>query len=240
MAIRDLFGKSSITVGQIWLLSFSCLGQIILLAGSGSLLAQDLNLFEEIEVNEVTNRRDRGRSLDNGDSAAGPEFTLIGTSRFGDNYSVFLRDREGDTIVVNSISGSNAFIPGHPSYELVEVNAARVSVRYPEEEPCVEVLERGIRCSAPDVAILTLANADPLESQLNITMEPDISESQGESQDENQEGSPVNPFAALLEQNANTNSNETNDFVPRRIRAEDVPPGMRVVSTPFGDRLVEE
>ena len=240
MAMRNLFGKSAITVAQIWLLNFFCLGQITLLAGSGSLLAQDLKLFEEIETNEAANRRERERSLDNRSSSIGPEFTLIGTSRFGDNYSVFLRDREGDTIVVNSISGSNAFIPGHPSYELVEAKAARVSVRYPEEEPCVEVIERGIRCSAPDVAILTLANADPLESQLNITMEPDISESRGESQDENQEGSPVNPFAALLEQNANTDSNETNDFVPRRIRAEDVPPGMRVVSTPFGDRLVEE
>ena len=240
MAIHTLFGGTLTIVAQLCLLSFSFLGEIIVLTGSGGLLAQDLNLFEEIEVNEVTNRRDRGRSLDNGGNGAGPEFTLIGTSRFGDNYSVFLRDREGDTIVVNSISGSNAFIPGHPSYELVEANAARVSVRYPEEEPCVEVLERGIRCSAPDVAILTLANADPLESQLNITTEPDISESSGESQDKNQEGSPVNPFAALLEQNANTNSNETNDFVPRRIRAEDVPPGMRVVSTPFGDRLVEE
>ena len=33
---------------------------------------------------------------------------------------------------------------------------------------------------------------------------------------------------------------DTSAFTPRRINPEDVPPGMRVVSTPFGDRLVEE
>ena len=34
--------------------------------------------------------------------------------------------------------------------------------------------------------------------------------------------------------------NQPARFQPRRIPPEDVPPGYRVVSTPFGDRLVEQ
>ena len=53
-----------------------------------------------------------------------------------------------------------------------------------------------------------------------------------------------NPFEALRAQQNNvsvSNRDGGNErFTPRRILPEDVPPGMRVVSTPFGDRLVEQ
>ena len=57
---------------------------------------------------------------------------------------------------------------------------------------------------------------------------------------------PTNPFAALRAravENGNAPEPATNSrrsFTPRRIDPADVPPGMRVVSTPFGDRLVPE
>ena len=113
-------------------------------------------------------------------------------------------------------------------------------VRYPDGEPCVEYLERGIRCAEPHLALLTLTNADPMRSAPGTrTGSENIQSSDGES-DGNQEEQPNNPFAALLEQSANSDAGDNNRFVPNRIRAEDVPSGMRVVSTPFGDRLVEE
>ena len=53
--------------------------------------------------------------------------------------------------------------------------------------------------------------------------------------------SPDNPFEALLQRAANQNTDvEESTFEPVRINPSDVPPGMRVVSTPFGDRLVED
>jgi hypothetical protein len=222
-----------------------CLGAFALtergiFLGSGNLIAQELELFEEIEVSEGLNTRNRGRGTDNGNEDYGPEFTLTGTTRIGPRYSVFLRDQKGAIIVVNSTSKADVFIPGHPSYRLVKVGTTDVSVRYPEGRPCIESLGRGIKCSAENIALLTLTNRDPLESKLNTTVEisnPDGIRGLGNG---SQEDAPVNPFAALLEQSADANSSNTDGFVPRRIRAEDVPQGMRVVSTPFGDRLVEE
>jgi hypothetical protein len=58
-----------------------------------------------------------------------------------------------------------------------------------------------------------------------------------------------NPFAAALRAAAQNeragNAGQRGPFnaerfQPRRIAPEDVPPGMRVVRTPFGDRLVEQ
>ena len=50
----------------------------------------------------------------------------------------------------------------------------------------------------------------------------------------------INPFEELLQRASNPDSEiSTSSFEPRRIDPEDIPSGMRVVSTPFGDRLVE-
>ena len=52
---------------------------------------------------------------------------------------------------------------------------------------------------------------------------------------------PINPFEEIARRSRDPESDTTENqqFRPRRINPEDVPPGMRVVSTPFGDRLVE-
>ena len=58
---------------------------------------------------------------------------------------------------------------------------------------------------------------------------------------------PQNPFAAALraaaaeapEDIANRRA-EAQRFEVRRINPEDVPPGKRLVRTPFGDRLIDE
>ncbi|MDG2140277.1 MAG: hypothetical protein P8K27_02155 [Gammaproteobacteria bacterium] len=229
--------KTSLIAVSSYFFKAFCLFEIAFLVGAGNILAQTLDLFEEIEINDEADRRRRENGPGSESNAIGPEFVLVGTSRFGARYAAFLKDREGVTRVVNSGEGvRRAFIPGHSRFELLEVKATEVSVRYPEEVPCVEFLERGIRCAAPDEAILTLINSKPLQSLGGVGLESVAGDKNGQ----NQEGDPVNPFAALLEQSANTDANESNSFVPQRIRAEDIPPGMRVVSTPFGDRLVEE
>ena len=59
---------------------------------------------------------------------------------------------------------------------------------------------------------------------------------------EEERSTQANPFETLRNrvQNGEPPSERPGRFQPRRIDPADVPPGMRVVSTPFGDRLVEE
>ncbi|MBT8146719.1 MAG: hypothetical protein KJN90_07680, partial [Gammaproteobacteria bacterium] len=80
-----------------------------------------------------------------------------------------------------------------------------------------------------------------------ITSREEQSEEDAEvvvSEEESEE--PTNPFAALRAralQNGDApapSASPRRSFTPRRIDPADVPPGMRVVSTPFGDRLVRE
>ena len=91
-----------------------------------------------------------------------------------------------------------------------------------------------------------LATGEPLPS-INpalINRSGDGNDSGEELDDLNTE--PANPFEALRNaqsgraggaQGGDTTSGR---FTPRRISPEDVPEGMRVIATPFGDRLVEQ
>ena len=68
-----------------------------------------------------------------------------------------------------------------------------------------------------------------------------IGENTGASQGGDEDGTLINPYEAFLERAANTDSRaDSGAFEPVRINPEDIPPGMKVVSTPFGDRLVED
>ena len=89
-------------------------------------------------------------------------------------------------------------------------------------------------------AILQIGLALPLNACLPSpaaaeTAEPDSGQEEGRD-------APINPFEALRSraQNGAPPPERPDRFQPRRIDPADVPPGMRVVSTPFGDRLVEE
>ena len=188
--------------------------------------AQQLNLFEEIESNNnaASEARERGRGNNRATNAV-PEFTLVGTTRIGNNYSAIIRHRDGDTLVVKSAPDSPTAIPGHNEYALLEVRAGRASIRYPQSNPCAEFLDRGVSCSGGNTAALSLANGAPVMDEVV---------------EQTEEESPTNPFEALRDQQENDAPANNGRFTPRRIAPEDVPPGMRIVSTPFGDRLVEQ
>ena len=202
--------------------------------------SQQLNLFEEIETNNGSSNqaRDRVRG-ENRATSSSPEFTLIGTSIIGSKYSVIIQHRNGDQLVVKADLNSNTQIPGYNGYSLLEVNSGGASIRYPDNVPCVEFREQGVSCdNVANIAALSLANSEPLSSK-EMEIERGVSRSGEAPVDE----SPINPFEALrAQQNSGASSSGISDsdrFTPRRISPEDVPPGMRVVSTPFGDRLVE-
>lgn len=232
----------------------SKLGFLLVFLLQGNVVGQDLNLFEEIETNSSANGdiRDRGRENNaargnNRVTNSTPEFTLIGTSRIGSKYSAIIQHRDGETLVVHVAPDTNTEIPGHTDFAIVEVSAGTASIRYPQNIPCVEFQERGVSCnSAANIAALSLASAAPvIRSSIAGSNNLNDNNADGaESSVEAGEDPPKNPFEALrAQQGNNATINAAGDagrFTPRRIAPEDVPPGMRVVSTPFGDRLVEQ
>ena len=214
------------------------LSSIILLWRIPVASAQDLTLFEDTETNNVSEdggRERRVRRDSEGNIITGPEFTLIGTTRLGDKFIAVVKDRAGEAISISASEGAETTIPGYPGFHVMDIGSGKVAIRYPGNVSCMEYRSSGVSCDAPNIGRLELANAEPLVSSMIK-----LSSSDTTSMDE--ESSP-NPFAALLERASNSATDTDTDasaFEPRRIASEDVPPGMRVVSTPFGDRLVEE
>ena len=214
---------------------------VIWLALSSSLLGQELELFEETEsgstVRESLRADPPARDRD-GNLITGPQFSLIGTGRIGYDYLVLLQDRLGETISVSVGVNQSQSVPGYPGFQLTRVGSGDVSITYPSEIPCIEFREEGVICASEEEAIISLTNSDPIELSVRGNG-PTISDG---TRDASSPGSnAVNPFEAILQGAANQNS-DTNStaFEPIRIDPSDVPPGMKVVSTPFGDRLIED
>ena len=214
---------------------------LLCIAISGFGYSQELNLFEEIETDVRSPSDNRNRVSDGGRAGStAPEFTLIGTSRIGSEYTVIIRHRGGDTLIVKAGPKSSTQIPGYSGYSILGVEPGSISIRYPENVSCVEFHNQGVSCAGGgNIAALSLANGEPMPSD-----EVETSLVTARSNELLPDEQPINPFEALRAQQ-NNRSADTRDvdnerFTPRRISLEDVPPGMRVVSTPFGDRLVEE
>jgi hypothetical protein len=178
---------------------------------------------------------------------ATPEFTLVGTSRIGDSYSAILKHRSGDNVVVRTSPGSTTAVTDYPDFLLSDVGAGNVSLRYPSDTPCEEHLEQGVSCtSVGNTARLELVNGDALAQRVVQTIgTADEADGSGGAVDP-ESGEPINPFEAIRAARAaglnpaDGPDGGANRFTPRRIADEDVPQGMRKVSTPFGDRLVEQ
>ena len=235
-----LFATNPTTIVRLIWAIFS-LFSIILLSDIRIALAQDLTLFEETESNSVNEDEGRARAVrrdSDGNIITGPEFTLIGTTRIGENFLAVVEDQVGEIISVSVSGGAESSIPGYLGFQVVEIGSGKVVIRYPDSLSCTEFKSQGVSCDAPDIARLQLANGEPLESSVNSMTLNSPNSSGASSMDEE---TSANPFEALLERASNPEAEvDTSAFTPRRINPEDVPPGMRVVSTPFGDRLVEE
>ena len=219
--------------------------------GSGHALAQDadqiyqnsqgLSLFEAVEVaadgSSGANRTPRRPR----DAVSGPEFTLLGTSRIGGSYSAILRHRNGESILVRSQGNSAAAIEGHAGYFVLSVGPGKLSLRYPASVPCVEDVRQGVSCEVgPNIGELVLGTSAPLS---RLAASATFDQQADSTEPSTAQG--INPFEAIIAAQADGNDASQVDgvrgerFVPKRISPEDVPPGMRVVATPFGDRLVE-
>jgi len=235
----------------LFLISLLLAGQTLAQASSqdasdGPDTSQGLTLFEDVENSQSSSRESNRPTRESRVTTSTPEFVLVGTSRIGSNYSAILRHRSGENVLVRSDGSSSTPIEGYAGYTVAEIGAGKLSLRLPGNAPCVVFPEQGVACnSAANIAELQLANGEPLrqnQSLVRIGAQAEPAEEAANAGD----GNLVNPFEALREARADGNNPAQNDggqgarFTPRRISPEDVPPGMRVVATPFGDRLVEQ
>lgn len=210
---------------------------------SASLSAQDLNLFEPVEIPSSTSGPDSVQAREQRNLPNVPAFTLLGTSRIGSKLKASLVDNNGTVVQVLMTDEESTPIPGYAGYSLVRVGSRSVAIHQPASTPCIDASDKGVECSSDGLAQLSLTTAAP------IAVAPTAVAS-AESNDEiaaASEEEPDNPFAAALRAAAQNESatrgrggraiNER--FEVRRIAPEDIPEGMRVVRTPFGDRLVD-
>lgn len=214
----------------------------LLLLGSVS-NAQNLTLFEPVESSanggaaEAAAREQR--NLPNT-----PAFTLLGTSRIGSKRRVSLIDSSGEVVVVEISDDDSTPIPDNPGYRIVALNSGKVSISLPSGTPCFGASDKGVQCGSDGLAELSLTTAAPIV----VASNQQGTEGQSGQAEGAEEGQPENPFAAALRAAAQNEAAaqggrprrlNSDRFEARRIAPEDVPPGMRVVRTPFGDRLVE-
>ena len=232
-ADRKVHIKSVALVGYIGML---------LLLRSGAVYGQvssDFSLFEPVDFSDSASpARGRRSSGVNAEARASEaEFALLGTLRVGNKTSVMLRHVSGAEFRV-PLEHPRTPIPGYEQYAIIGADRENISIQYPQSVACMDFLAQGISCDASrNVAKLTLIAAKatmPTVAQTEMA--------QSEAEQEGEQIAPTNPFEALRNraQNGEPPTERLDRFQPRRIDPADVPPGMRVVSTPFGDRLVEE
>tara|TARA_R110001592_G_scaffold200815_1_gene449680 strand:+ start:251 stop:943 length:693 start_codon:yes stop_codon:yes gene_type:complete len=215
-----------------------------LLLVTGSICAQDLTLFEAVETSANAGGPSAAQAREQRNLPSGPAFTLLGTSRIGDTRRASLIDSDGKVLVVELSDQGSTPIPEYSGFSIVSLDSGKVSISMPEDTPCIGSSDKGVHCSSNGLAELSLTTAAPIvlaSSQENNNGAP---EQAGGAE----EGQPENPFAAALRaaaqneasaQSGRPRRNNGEGFEVRRIADEDVPPGMRKVRTPFGDRLVE-
>ena len=203
--------------------------------------AEQLTLFESVEQSSASAGRERGRNVRRdapSNSATSPVFTLTGVSRIGDRRTVSLTHEGGETIRMGFRGGRTA-VTGYTAFSLIAASARAVQLQFPNNISCANFPESGVSCDpAANVATLSLVTADALAEPVSLS-----SAVEGAAPaDDSEPPATINPFEALRARagSGDVDAPAPDRFQPRRIDPADVPPGMRVVSTPFGDRLVDD
>jgi hypothetical protein len=170
------------------------------------------------------------------------DFVLKGVSQIGNRYIVFLEAPNSKMIQVDMGSKRRVSINnGFPDYHLIRMTDREVKIDYPDNAPCRRSNpQKGIKCvNGGKSATLDFTVGKPLASNTVVSSNPP-----------NQ----VNPFLAAMNKNKQLSEEEKakreealqkrrelyKNFKRQVIKDEDVPEGMRVVRTPFGDRLVPD
>jgi len=230
--------------------------------------AQQLTLFEPTQgerQNQETQARPQEFPGPAPIGLLDPAFTLSSAGRFGDSFQAILRDRSGQSVVLGWQPGQRTPLPGHAGFVVVDASARSVTLELPAAERCMALPERGVACNGDTLAVLSLATLAPLAGKADVMqVEGGMGPEQGPfgpgqmvgdmmvNAPINGEAVFVNPFVGIQDDTAQLSEAEVQarvdaararaqrlqQFQPERINEADVPAGMRLVRTPFGDRLV--
>lgn len=228
----------------------------LLLALPGAVAAQELALFEPVDVapTAAANAPFLPQAVEAGLAPQASTLVLTGTSRIGERFGATLRDANGRSVQGYWRAGEAGAIAQLPGYQLLQVSAREVRLALPPGMLCQAAPAQGVHCDSDGTVQLRLTTAAPLApaqqpSDTLASATPGAAPAAEVPTDaENPEIAADNPFAAALraaaeEQRAGAGgrrgSFNAERFQPRRISPDQVPPGMRLVRTPFGDRLVE-
>ncbi|ALG68853.1 hypothetical protein [Beggiatoa leptomitoformis] len=177
------------------------------------------------------------------------DFTLVGTSRIGSKKVAILQTKEGKQLL-QPLRGARTPIEGYANYTLLEVNSREIRLEYPEDSPCrVSNAQKGIACvdngKAAKLSLVrlnALAPPPPPVPQQPAMPPPNLppgAVSPGPLQPVQFGPRELSPEeAAKRDAEIKKRQEIYKNFQRQEIKDEDVPPGMRVVRTPFGDRLV--
>lgn len=229
--------------------------------------AQQLSLFEPTQTERQAPEAAAGPQQLPGIAmgiVSDPAFTLSSAARFADSFQAVLKDRAGQSLVLGWQPGQRTPVPGYPGFSVVEANAKFVVLELPAQERCMTAPERGVACTGPNLAQLSLATLAPLEAApaapgesmdgMAIMGPQQVPFGPGDMVEGQMAGEAVfvNPFVGIEDNTAQLSEAEVQarvdgararaqrlqQFQPERIPEDQVPPGMRLVRTPFGDRLV--
>ena len=221
----------------------------LLVSSAAAQNAETLNLFEPLE-RQAQPESEQVLSVPSSTVAPGntEPFTLIGTSRMGSRWRALVRSPSGAVVSVDLDPAVPVVIPGYPGYMVSAANPRELVVLHPASSPCVERTDKGVSCTSGTEARLSIATASPLapvqqpvataaDTIAATASEPIVSEVPAD-----------NPFAAALRaareraeiEGIPVEVMEGERFRPRRIDPADVPPGSRLIRTPFGDRIITE
>ncbi|MEY3220504.1 MAG: hypothetical protein RIT27_1861 [Pseudomonadota bacterium] len=164
------------------------------------------------------------------------DFVLKGTTKLGKNYQVFLQTPDGKDIVQEWEKGKTPEIEGFGDFKLINVTRREVVIGYPDNSPCqLSHLDRGVIC-APDqkTATLKLIRGNPSAPKPPPAAPPPLAPAQTAAPPNAAQLSPeAQRLQTLFQQAAQQNQ-------PPAAGNQPPPAGMKVVKTPFGDRLVPE
>ncbi|MEY4642153.1 MAG: hypothetical protein RLZZ227_2147 [Pseudomonadota bacterium] len=239
-------------------LAFSALAVL----GSAAAVAQDLQLFEpmdlEADAQSAPLMTDQPGFVSNGQ----PAYTLRSLSRFGAQYQAILINRAGEISKLAWQEGESPQILNSGGFTVASVGPSSLSLQHPPGDACVAAITSGVTCVTGDRSELRLTVAAPLPPTVAaIPMQPGGPFSEGQMGpmpvDPAMEPQPdqvfINPFSGEAEVMPQVSEQERADRMARQqLRAErlrqfeqsaliddaDIPPGMQRVRTPFGDRLV--
>jgi hypothetical protein len=154
------------------------------------------------------------------------DFILRGTQIIGHRRSVTLETPNGKRVQLTLRNTAPTVITGFPGYVLHSIEPRAVRLSYPQDAPCSESrTEKGVECVSATEVLLTLQRGKPTPPKLTPAIAPPVA--------------PVVPIAPVPPPPPGTTAAPGQaQFQPRIIKDEEIPPGMKRIRTPFGDRLV--